>query len=256
VHVPVTVLRSDGSRDEDRIVLEEPLEIRVGDRVASVTLRTPGDDFDLAAGLLFTESIVAQTDDVADIRHWGSPNVVRVDLRHGAVADLSRARRNFASTSSCGLCGKTSIETLLAHAPAIQSEVIVARETIDRLPAALQNEQKAFAVTGGLHAAAIFSIDGALLRVREDIGRHNAADKVIGSYVRERVALGEHILFLTSRTSFEIVQKAVVARIPVVASVGAPSSMAVALAREAGLTLLGFVRDGRFNVYSGEERLK
>jgi FdhD protein len=258
---PVTrtaVVRIHGdARDtgDDAVVVEEPLEIRLGDRPVSVTMRTPGDDFDLAAGFLFTESIVRDTRDIAAIRHWGSPNIVRVDLRDGVQVDLQRLQRHFFSTSSCGVCGKVSIDALRVQMAPIESDLRVSPDVIATLPDALRAQQKAFDATGGIHAAGIFDADGTLLRAREDVGRHNAVDKVLGSFSREGVALDRHILAVSSRTSFEIVQKAIVARVPVLAAVGAPSSLAIDLAREFNVTLLGFVRDGRFNVYSGVSRV-
>jgi FdhD protein len=249
----VVRITGDGRESaDDDVVVEEPLEIRVGEKPVSVTLRTPGDDFDLAAGFLFTESIV-QRGEIENIRHWGSPNVVRVDVR-GNV-DLQRLQRHFYSTSSCGVCGKVSIDALRVQTSALTSEVRVTSEVIVGLPDALRAQQKTFDATGGIHAAGIFSSDGALLRLREDVGRHNAVDKVLGSYMRENATLDDHILVVSSRTSFEIVQKAIVARVPILAAVGAPSSLAVELAREFNLTLLGFVRDGRCNVYAGAARV-
>lgn len=255
---PVTrtdVVRISGANREsadDDVVVEEPLEIRVGEKPVSVTLRTPGDDFDLAAGFLFTESIVKRGE-IENIRHWGSPNVVRVDVR-GAV-DLQSLQRHFYSTSSCGVCGKVSIDTLRVQTEPLTSAIRVSPDIIATLPDALRAQQKTFDATGGIHAAGIFSSDGTLLRIREDVGRHNAVDKVLGSYVRENTALDEHILVVSGRTSFEIVQKAIVARVPILAAVGAPSSLAIELAREFNLTLLGFVRDGRCNVYAGADRV-
>jgi FdhD protein len=254
----VDVIRfSEGDRDadDDAIVVEEPLEIRLGEKPVSVTLRTPGDDFDLAAGFLMSESIVRDAADIASIRHWGSPNVVRVDLREDVRVDLQRLQRHFYSTSSCGVCGKVSIDALRVQTAPLVSDARVTSDVIVGLPEKLRVRQKTFDATGGIHAAGIFSIDGTLLRLREDVGRHNAVDKVIGSFFREGVALDERILVVSSRTSFEIVQKAIVARVPILAAVGAPSSLAVELAREFNLTLLGFVRDGRFNVYAGTERV-
>jgi FdhD protein len=247
----------DGNREEDNdaLVVEEPLEIRIGEKPVSVTLRTPGEDFDLAAGFLFSESILREAHDLATIRHWGSQNVVRVDLREGVQIDLQRLQRHFYSTSSCGVCGKVSIDALRVQTSALTSDVRVSSEVINTLPEILRAEQKTFDATGGIHAAGIFQADGTLLRVREDVGRHNAVDKVLGSFFREGVPLDRHILVVSGRTSFEIVQKAIVARVPVLAAVGAPSSLAVELAREFDLTLLGFVRDGRFNVYAGQERI-
>ena len=250
------VTRYDGERStvaDDVVAIEEPLEIRVGERPVSVTLRTPGDDFDLAAGFLFTESIVRSHEEIASIRHWGSPNVVRVDVN--VAVDLQRLQRHFYSTSSCGVCGKVSIDALRVQATPLTSRVRISRDTIHHLGDALRAQQRAFDATGAIHAAGVFAADGTLLRVREDVGRHNAVDKVIGSFFREGAALDERLLFVSGRTSFEIVQKAIVARMPVLAAVGAPSSLAVDLAREFNVTLLGFVREGRFNVYSAEDRI-
>jgi FdhD protein len=247
------ILRVDGDSTtelDDTLVDEEPLEIRVNDKPVSVTLRTPGEDFDLAAGFLFTESILRQSDDAESYRHWGSPNVVRVALRDGVRVDLQRLQRHFYSTSSCGVCGKTSIEAVRVQTSPIERKLELARETIVSLPEKLRAEQKTFDATGAIHAAGIFDATGTLLRTREDVGRHNAVDKVIGSFFREGVALDEHVLVVSGRASFELVQKAIVARIPVLAAVGAPSTLAVELAREMRLTLLGFVREGRFNLYA------
>ncbi|MGZ5431892.1 MAG: formate dehydrogenase accessory sulfurtransferase FdhD [Thermoanaerobaculia bacterium] len=247
------ILRVQGdtaTQFDDALVVEEPLEIRVGDKPVSVTLRTPGDDFDLAAGFLFTESILRAPGDAEGYRHWGSPNVVRVALRDGVRVDLQRLQRHFYSTSSCGVCGKTSIEAVRVQTTPIERKVDVPREVIVSLPGKMRAEQKSFDATGAIHGAGIFDADGTLLRLREDVGRHNAVDKVIGSFFREGTTLGAHVLVVSGRASFEIVQKAIVARIPVLASVGAPSTLAVDLARELGLTLLGFVREGRFNVYA------
>ena len=252
--VRVNVTRARGATTEatnDVVVVEEPLEIRVGERPVSVTMRTPGDDFDLAAGFLFTESIA---DRFESIRHWGSPNVVRVEVRE--PVDLQRLQRHFYSTSSCGVCGKTSIDALrvLSGAPA-PSPAHVSPEVIHKLPDSLAAQQKMFAETGAIHAAGLFDLAGNLLRVREDVGRHNAVDKLIGSYVREgRTRLDDTILLLSGRAGFEVVQKAIVAGIPIIAAVGAPSSLAVDLAREFHATLLGFVRDGRFNIYVEGEK--
>ena len=252
------ILRIDGETSaeaDDTLVVEEPLEIRVGERPVSVTLRTPGEDFDLAAGFLFTESILREAGEIESIRHWGSPNVVRVGVRADVRLDLQRLERHFYSTSSCGVCGKVSIDALRVHVAPIASELRLAPDLVAALPDAMRAQQKTFDATGAIHAAAIFSADGTLLRMREDVGRHNAVDKVLGSFFLEGVTLDQHVLVVSGRTSFEIVQKALVARVPVLAAVGAPSSLAVDLAQEFGLTLLGFVREGRFNVYCGEERM-
>ena len=247
------ILRVDGDTStelDDILAVEEPLEIRIGDKPVSVTLRTPGDDFDLAAGFLFTESILRQPDDAESYRHWGSPNVVRVSLRDGIRVDLQRLQRHFYSTSSCGVCGKTSIDAVRVQTEPIAKKLDLPRDVIVSLPEKLRADQKTFDATGAIHGAGIFDPNGTLLRIREDVGRHNAVDKVIGSFFREGVPLDGHVLVVSGRASFELVQKAIVARIPVLAAVGAPSTLAVDLARELGLTLLGFVRDGRYNFYA------
>lgn len=247
---------SEATTAEDVLAVEEPLEIRIGERPVSVTLRTPGEDFDLAAGFLFTESILQSHADVASIRHWASPNVVRVDVNAPVdLQRLQRLQRHFYSTSSCGVCGKVSIDALRVQTSPLNSNVRISPDAVHKLGDALRGQQRAFDATGAIHAAGVFDAEGVLLRVREDIGRHNAVDKVIGSYFREGIALDQHLLFVSGRTSFEILQKAIVARIPIVAAVGAPSSLAVELAQEFNLTLLGFVRDRRFNVYAGQQRL-
>jgi len=249
----VRLIRVPGGGDDDAVVVEEPLEIRVGEKPVSVTLRTPGEDFDLAAGFLFTESIIGKREEIDSLRHWGSPNVVRVGLNEGSRVDLQRLQRHFYSTSSCGVCGKASIDALRVNTSALEDDLRVPTETLVALPDLLRAGQSAFEATGAIHGAAAFARDGAMLRVREDVGRHNAVDKVIGSLFLE----GERadILVVSGRTSFEIVQKCVVARIPILVAVGAPSSLAIELAQEFRLTLLGFVRDGRCNVYAGDERL-
>ena len=246
---------------EDVLAVEEPLEIRVGwrsggeqrEKPISVTMRTPGDDFDLAAGFLFTEGLIRSGSDIENIRQWGSPNVVRVSLIDGATIDAAKLDRHFYTTSSCGVCGKTSIDAVRVIQTGLPKSPRIGRSLIHRLPEMLSENQSAFHATGGLHGAAILRPSGELLRVRVDIGRHNAVDKSIGSLVREDpAALQGAILMVSSRASFELAQKAIVAGIGVLASVGAPSTLAVDAAREFGLTLLGFVRDGRFNVYAGE----
>lgn len=240
---------------DDVVVIEEPLEIRVGQKPVSVTMRTPGHDFELAAGFLFTESIVQRAEDIESIRHWGSANIVRVALKEGVKVDLQRLQRHFYSTSSCGVCGKTSIDAVRVNTCEVAADIRVPAVVISRMPTMLRAAQTTFDATGGLHAAALFDPDGTLIRVREDLGRHNAVDKVIGSALLDGTPLDQRVLFVSSRTSFELVQKAAVARIPFLAAVGAPSSLAVELARDMNMTLLGFVRDERFNVYSGQSRI-
>lgn len=251
---------AETSRDvtTDVVAVEEPLEILAAWRVdgeprektISVTMRTPGDDFDLAVGFLFTEGLLFSGDDIESVRHWASPNRVRVSVN--TRIDTSKLDRHFYTTSSCGVCGKTSIDALRVASCALPVRAPIARELVHTLPAALQSAQSGFHSTGGMHGAAILSATGEVLCVREDIGRHNAVDKCIGSFVRNGVLPPENaMLMVSSRGSFEIVQKAIVAGIGTVAFIGGPSSLAVELARDFNVTLLGFVRDGRFNVYSG-----
>ena len=249
---------------EDAVTVEEPLEIRIGGESVSVTMRTPGDDFELAAGFLFTERIVGRRDDIAcvDYGHGAdkqpSQNVVEVTLRPGKRVDLTRLQRHFYAASSCGVCGKTSICAVrVGGIQRPRADVHVGASLLVRLPGELREAQAVFDQTGGLHAAALFDLNGALLDVREDVGRHNAVDKIVGHALLDRLLpLSEHVLLVSGRGAFEIVQKALVAGLPIVASVSAPSSLAVDLAREHGLTLIGFLRGERFIVYSGGERLQ
>ncbi len=275
VEVPVQRVAGGAARRQaDLIAVEEPLEIRLAYHGAagrtllplSVTMRTPGHDVDLAAGFLFTEGIIRRFDDVDTIRHTGptggkqrNRNVVTVALRRGVTFDAGRLRRHFYTTSSCGVCGKTSLEALeLAASPALPADrPALTAAVVHRLPETLRAAQAVFERTGGLHAAALLDAEGRLLCTREDVGRHNALDKLVGAQLREgRLPLHDHLVLLSGRASFELAQKALMAEVPVLAAVGAPSSLAVELARRFGMTLLGFVRDGRFNVYSGAHRLR
>jgi len=255
---------------DDAVAVEEPLEIRLGRVVdgklrlqpVSITMRTPGDDFELAAGFLFTEGILQSSEQVREILHCGkgkgATNTLRVELVAGVDVDMKRLERNFYTTSSCGVCGKTSLEALATGAQRVSppADFTVDARLIDELPERLQSQQHAFRSTGGLHASALFSRTGELLVLREDVGRHNALDKLIGSrFLAGTLPANDTILFLSGRASFELLQKAVMAGIPVVCAVGAPSSLAIEAAREFGVTLLGFVRGQRFNVYTGQERL-
>jgi FdhD protein len=265
----VVVWRVEGSRATeapDDLAVEEPLEIRLacdrdGRRVRrgiSVTMRTPGHDAELAVGFLFTEGIIEDPDQVAGVEDWGPGNVVRVELKPGVEVDLDRLERHFYAASSCGVCGKASIEAVrvLPRFAPIAGRPTVAAEVIRRLPATLRGAQGAFDRTGGLHAAALFDREGRLLELREDVGRHNALDKLIGAFFLARcMPLVDGVLLVSGRASFELVQKAAVAGIPVLAAVGAPSSLAVELARQHGMTLAGFVRPDRFNIYSEPGRI-
>ncbi len=257
----------------DALAVEEPLEIKLGyersgnyiRRSISITMRTPGQDFDLASGFLLTEGIITDYDQIAEISgledqndEKGAGQSVCVELKPEVPVDLKRLERHFYTTSSCGVCGKASLEALnlagLKAPPADQP--VFANEVIKTLPASLQRNQPGYAATGGLHGAALFDPGGDLVVLREDVGRHNAVDKVIGSQLREnRLPLHECLLLVSGRTSFEILQKALAAGIPVVAGVGAPSSLAVEVASTFNLTLIGFLRNGRFNLYSGGQRI-
>ena len=255
-------------RRSDLLAAEEPLEMRIsaeegGRRVrhsVAVTMRTPGHDFELAAGFCLSEGIVAARDaiwSIAYCREADEPNVVDVNLRPGVPFDPGRFSRNVYTTSSCGVCGKTSIDLVRSVCPARPvGRERISREVLTSLPETLRRAQPVFARTGGLHAAGLFDAAGRLLLRHEDVGRHNALDKVIGALLLEgALPASDRLLLVSGRASFELVQKALAAGIPVLAAVGAPSSLAAELAREFGLTLVGFLRDGRFNVYAGEERI-
>jgi FdhD protein len=252
-------------RKDDYLAAEEPLEIRIGEQPLSVTMRTPGHDLELAAGFLFTEGLIQNRDQIIAIENVEPVtedgvkrgNVIQAELAEEARPDFAKMRRHFFASSSCGICGKASIDAVrsrLLTAP--NPEFRVEAELLTGLPGVLRSSQDVFQRTGGLHAAALFDATGGLLVVREDIGRHNAVDKVIGwALLDHRVPLGNSVLLVSGRGGFEIVQKAVVAGIPVLASVSAPSSLAVQLARELRMTLVGFLRGRRFVIYSGEERI-
>jgi FdhD protein len=258
----------DGNRSErgDTVVTEEPMEIRVqapGQEPVNVavTMRTPGGDFELAAGFLFTEGLIAASDvrRVAycdnlpgEDQHY---NVVSVTLMRPFEAEA--LRRNFFATSSCGICGKAALDDVEVRCDVVTSDLEVAPSVLVGLPETLREAQKVFERTGGLHAAGLFTAEGELVAVREDVGRHNAVDKVIGEQLLNgAVPLTDRVLQVSGRLSFEIVQKAAVAGIPVVSAVSAPSSLAVDAAERLGITLVGFVRDGRCNVYAHPERVR
>jgi FdhD protein len=255
------------SRRPDTLAVEEPLEIRVGGRPLTVTMRTPGHDFDLAAGFLVSEGAVYATDQVAGIRYCAGAtagggntyNVVDVVLAPGVAAPDASLERNFYTTSSCGLCGKASLEAVRTSAKwsVADDPLCIAPDALARIPDRLRAAQRVFDSTGGLHAAGLFTADGELLSLREDVGRHNAVDKVVGHALRSGLLpLRETMLMVSGRASFELVQKALMAGIPMLTAVSAPSSLAVDLAAENGLTLVGFLRGTSMNVYAGAERLQ
>jgi FdhD protein len=246
----------------DTFAVEEPLEIRFAGCSLAVTMRTPGDDLDLAAGFLLTEGIIKGLDDIASIGHCpaddadSAANIVNVNPADPRGVNPGDWQRNVYTTSSCGICGRASIDRVRQAAPPVVSGLRLTPADVYDLSKHLGEAQHVFSLTGGLHAAALFDSRGGLLVAREDVGRHNAVDKVIGRQLRQgRLPLTDTILLVSSRASFEIVQKALIAGIPVVAAVSAASSLAVDLARESGITLIGFLRGERFNVYAGAERI-
>ena len=270
--VETRIVAFDGavpSDRDDRIVTEEPLEIRIverdGTRTVAVTMRTPGNDFELAAGFLYNEGIVADVAAIAGITYCldGSVdedqqyNVVNVRLAAGALPSIDALERHFLTTSACGVCGRAQLDALETRGIApIAGDARIDAATIARLPDRLRAAQGVFEKTGGLHAAGVFTLDGECVAVREDVGRHNALDKLIGwGLLNRRLPFDRFVLLVSGRTSYEIVQKALVARIPIVCGVSAPSSLAVDVAKRFGMTLAGFVRGERFNIYAGAERV-
>src|SRR5882672_7470629 len=267
--VEVTRVRGGArSTASDRAATEEPLEVRLHGRPFAVIMRTPGADRELAAGFLLAERVLMSADDLGTIEYCTDPglradstvaeNIVNVTLANGSAATVDRFladRRQVMSNSSCGLCGRVTIESLRSDVPALDCPWTIDRATLAALPDRLRASQGVFDETGGLHAAGLFTPEGTLEAVAEDVGRHNAVDKVIGRMViQERLPLSSNILFVSGRTSFEIVQKAFLAGIPVVAAVSAPSSLAIDLAGECGITLIGFLRGANFNIYTHPER--
>ncbi len=254
--------QTDGDGDEDRVTVEEPLEIRVDGVAVAVTMRTPGHDDELAAGFCLTEGIVSEGDEIvgAEIcNDAAEDNVVdvRLDGQNREVA-IERSRRMAYLSSSCGICGKQSLDRIEQITRTFEGDAVrLPGPAVAALPERMRREQELFSRTGGVHAAALFSAESALLVLREDVGRHNAVDKAIGFCLLQGLRQYEEssLLLVSGRVSFEIVQKAAVARIPIVAAVSAPTSLAVDLARRMNMTLLGFVRDGRFNIYSGAHRI-
>lgn len=252
--------------EPDLLAREEPLEIRVNGSSIAVVMRTPGDDLDLVRGFLLSERIVARAEDIASLRHCttvespeAEDNVMLARLHPSVELDLAALRRNLYASSSCGVCGKASIEAAMAVGPLTSrpagAALRVPATVLGRLPEALRARQDVFERTGGLHAAGLFSAAGELLCAREDVGRHNAVDKVFGWAAEAGEALEQRVLMVSGRVSFEIVQKAVALGLPMIAAVSAPTSLAVALAEDAGLSLVGFVRGPRLCVYAGGERV-
>jgi FdhD protein len=251
---------------QENLVVEEPLEIRVNGAAVTVTMRTPGSDVELAQGFLLTEGVIARREDVLTVRYCGGRgddganayNVLDVTLASGVKPPGLDVTRNFYTTSSCGVCGKASLDAvrLISRFSPAQDLATVSATALKAMPGQLLGAQKVFASTGGLHAAALFGVDGIMLAVREDIGRHNAVDKVVGwALEHDRIPLSAAVLLVSGRASFELTQKAVLAGIPVLAAVSAPSSLAVSLADEFGITLVAFLREDSMNVYTRADRI-
>jgi FdhD protein len=265
--------RNSAKSVDDQVAVEEPLEIRLGystpeGRTASsvsITMRTPGFDAELAVGFLFSESIIQNSSDIMKVEHagpatpdTGNHNIVRVDLASDVEVDLGRLQRHFYTTSSCGVCGKSSLDALRVTGaePLAIGRTRFSKETLIAMPDALRARQQTFEQTGGLHAAAAFNSQGEILVVHEDVGRHNAVDKVVGTLLaRDLLPASELGLMVSGRASFELMQKTLMAGIPLLAAVSAPSSLAVQLANEFNVSLVGFLRGATFNIYSGEERI-
>jgi len=273
---PITISQIHGTTRQtrgDRVAVEEPLEIRLGyesdegrvESSVSITMRTPGNDTELATGFLFTEAIIREVSDVAFVKPCGTAapdsgnvNVVRVELESGVDVDLDRLRRHFYTTSSCGVCGKASLDALRVLGAKLQNDnnIRFRKDILTGLPDKLRAVQKTFDETGGLHAAAAFNTAGELLVTHEDIGRHNAVDKVVGTLLSRGLLPASDLgLIVSGRASFELMQKALMAGMPLLAAVSAPSSLAVDLAHEFNVTLVGFLRGDTFNIYAGEERI-
>ncbi len=254
----------------DSLATEEPMEIRLlsggARQTVAVTMRTPGADFELAAGFLYGEGLVKTPEDIAKISYCVDSdldteqqyNIVNVELRAGREYDLRPLERHFYTSSACGVCGKASLEQLeLRGCPIVPPGPEVSAQTVYSLPGKLREAQGLFDATGGLHAAALFDAEGELLTLREDVGRHNATDKLVGWALLEgRLPLADHVVLVSGRSSFEILQKCLTAGVPIVCAISAPSSLAVDVARQFGITLVGFLRGGKFNVYAGFERVR
>ena len=262
----VRVLRFDERRSgepaQDRVAVEEPLEVRVDGRTLLVTLRTPGDDLDLVRGLLYGEGFVERPDDVVEVRHCDDVpeeargNVVIVRLREGRGLAVDGSLRSTIVSAACGVCGAATLDAVGRVAPPVSEGPVVPRSLVETLPGRLRRMQRVHDRTGGVHAAALFAADGRLLAAKEDVGRHNAVDKIVGEAMRfGALPLRESLLMVSSRAGFEIVQKARRAGVPIVCAVSAPSSLAVELAEAGGQTLVAFLRGGRFNVYTHPERV-
>lgn len=272
--IQINKVSGDSAKSQaDEVAVEEPMEIRLGYSTAtgrtassvSITMRTPGHDAELACGFLFSENIIRAASDIAKVEHCGpaapdsgNHNIIRVDLAADVAVDLGRLQRHFYTTSSCGVCGKSSLDALRISGaePLRHNDTRFSRDVLIAMPAALRKQQQTFDQTGGLHAAAAFNSQGEIQVVHEDVGRHNAVDKVIGSLLTDNKLPASGLgLMVSGRASFELMQKALMAGMPLLAAVSAPSSLAVALAKEFNVSLVGFLRGDTFNIYSAGERI-
>lgn len=266
----VQIVSSQGTAEStDLVSLEEPLEIRIGapdveDMTLAITMRTPGHDDELAVGFLLSEGLVQTVEAIVNVEHCrpassdqGLHNVIRVALASFADFDPALLTRHFYTSSSCGVCGKTSMDAVLGKTPsATAQDLRISAAALQRLPAALEEAQQEFQHTGGIHAAALFTAEGRIVAVREDIGRHNALDKLVGNaLLAKQLPLSGHGLLLSGRASFELLQKAAMAGVELVAAIGPPSTLAIDLARESGITLVGFLKSAQFNVYNAPSRI-
>ncbi|HEX3798343.1 MAG TPA: formate dehydrogenase accessory sulfurtransferase FdhD [Verrucomicrobiae bacterium] len=255
--------RAGAAKRKDFLAREEPLEIRVRGKSVAVTMRTPGHDAELAAGFLLSEGVIRERGDVVEIAPCATAsagdaeNILNVFLAPAIELDLARLARHVFASSSCGICGKASIDAVHQHFAPVESNLKVSRKTIANLPEQMHRKQKLFAKTGGAHAAAIFDMRGKMIVIREDVGRHNAVDKVLGHcFLRGSLPLEKHLLLVSGRASFEIMQKALAARVAIICAVSAPSSLAVEFAEESQQTLIGFLRDGEMNIYTNPNRIE
>lgn len=269
IKTKIWIVESDRLRSRsDYLATEEPLELRLVSpaQTVAVTMRTPGADFDLAAGFLYTEGIINHREDIETINYCLDTNVeqeqryniVNIEIKEGLSPNLKSLERHFFTTSACGVCGKANIEALKVRGCSlISTDTKVPAEVIYNLPNKLRDSQGIFTATGGLHAAGLFDFQGELIKLREDVGRHNALDKLIGStFLANELPMSDRIIMVSGRSSFEILQKCIAAGVPIVCAVSAPSSLAVSLAQEFGVTLIGFLRGQKFNIYSGKQRIE
>lgn len=249
------------TEESDVVALEEPLEIRIRGNAIATTMRTPGNDIELTAGFISSEGIIKKRRDILEIAHCeddktiDDKNIVNVFLHSDVKIDPEKVKRHFIANSSCGICGKATIESLHSLFPPIKSTISISTKNLNKFPEKLRNSQDTFDQTGGLHAAAIFDSDGSTVGTREDVGRHNAVDKIIGLSVLEEIDLSSQILMVSGRISYEIMQKSLAAQIPIVAAISAPTSLAVEFAAENNQTLIGFMRNNKMNIYTGHERI-